>query len=292
MRKIIRVVAAKGGLGNQMFQYAVYRELEKMGFDCYFDITPYKKNDFHYGYEIPNVFDLPPVHYGGFEKINPLTKVPKIFGFVNHRIIKDRHLLIDQHDFQHGKIMFESNIDLNLDGYWQSEKYFSDVKDQIRKEFKFKDLDDRNLEYVKRLEKVQSVSIHVRRGDYLNNPLFPEGCTTEYYRKAIQHFQKKLSSPTFIVFSEDIAWCKDDFSRYGEAFEYVNWNKGSKSYQDMFLMTSCKHNIIANSSFSWWGAWLNPNEEKEIIAPERWSFDKNKPFNDIIPTTWIRKSSM
>src|SRR5690606_32306903 len=129
-------------------------------------------------------------------------------------------------------------------------------------------LDGRNLTLGQHVVKVNSVSIHVRRGDYVGHPVLGGICDLAYYQKAIRSIEKKLKDPLFVVFSNDMDWCRTHLNLPDAAF--VDWNRGEQSYRDMQLMALCKNHILANSSFSWWGAWLNPANEKLVVSPKRW----------------------
>jgi hypothetical protein len=176
-------------------------------------------------------------------------------------------------------------------GYWQTELYFEEIESVIKKTFEFnkKLISIKNIETIKEINKVQSVSLHVRRGDYVSDPgakLVHGGiCTIYYYKRAIQTIQSIVKGNIFFyIFTDDIEWVKNNL--ISNKMIIVDWNRGDESWQDMMLMSRCKHNIIANSSFSWWGAWLNTNKEKIVIAPEKWF--NTMPAFDIIPENWIR----
>ena len=158
----------------------------------------------------------------------------------------------------------------------------------MRKSFSFKLelISNKNLSLAKTIRETNSVSIHVRRGDYLME-IGWDTCNLEYYNKAIKYIEQILPHCTFYVFSDDILWCmKNLTNKYN--FIYVDWNKGNDSWQDMYLMSQCKNNIIANSTFSWWGAWLNNNPQKIVITPSIWFNDRNPNDCDIIPDNWIK----
>ena len=134
--------------------------------------------------------------------------------------------------------------------------------------------------------KQSPISIHVRRDDYLSSKYvsgFGGICTIEYYNKAVERIKEEVIDPVFYIFSDDINWCRENLKL--EQGVFIDWNTGKESWQDMFLMSQCKHNIIANSSFSWWGAWLNSNSEKIVIAPRIWW---NGLKDDVVPDSWIR----
>lgn len=137
------------------------------------------------------------------------------------------------------------------------------------------------------------VSIHIRGGDYItskkDNALFGNICTSNYYKNAIEHIKNSLKDPIFLIFTNDKDYAVQLLN--GESFQIVDWNNGKESFRDMYLMSLCKHNIIANSSFSWWGAWLNQNDSKIVIAPNRWFNDSGIDQNDITPNNWIKVNS-
>jgi hypothetical protein len=177
-------------------------------------------------------------------------------------------------------------------GYWISEEYFKEVENEVRDSFKFKGkLVHKNKDVAERIYNCNSVSIHIRRGDYLetdmNRKIYGNICTLNYYEKAIAKIHQKVENPSFFIFSNDIDWCRENLEVINA--EYIDWNTGDDSFRDMQLMSLCKSNILANSTFSWWGAWLNVNKEKNVLVPSRF-------FNDIlasnmdtlVPKDWIR----
>lgn len=271
-------------LGNQMFQYALGKRLEMLGKDVkfysgYYDEFP--KHDF----ALPRLFNL---------KLNEATKEEaQALMDVRRRIVnrvKRRVFGIDDwfiHELQYplGPKPYNPKVlkfrHGTLNGYWQSEKYFLPIADTIRRDFVFPEPSQRNKELADEMSKCTSVSIHVRRGDYKG--LFPL-LADEYYSPAMSHFTDRFDNVHFYVFSNDIPWCREHLA--AENITFVDWNTGKDSPYDMWLMTQCKHNIIANSSFSWWGAWLNRNEGKEVVAPWKWD-DQPIRNTDIYCPEWI-----
>lgn len=175
-----------------------------------------------------------------------------------------------------------------LAGYWQSEKYLSDVSETIRADFTFRHpLSEQNAELAGRIGQTMAVSLHVRRGDYVSDTKTNAAhglCSLEYYRAAVLHIAKHVERPKFFVFSDDIAWVKTNL-KIDYPCRYVDHNLGAESYNDMRLMSLCRHHIIANSSFSWWGAWLNPRADKLVIAPRKW-FANESDTKDLLPIGW------
>ena len=175
-----------------------------------------------------------------------------------------------------------------LDGFWQTEKYFRDIKDILKKDFVLKtNIDGRNMQISNQIAACNAVSVHVRRGDYITaTPTYQNLCDSNYYQTAIATVQKLVQDPVFFVFSDDISWVKSNLEIPCPHY-YIEHNQNETSYFDLFLTSLCKHNIIANSSFSWWGAWLNDHETKKVIAPASWFNDPKIDTSDLIPETWI-----
>jgi hypothetical protein len=181
-----------------------------------------------------------------------------------------------------------------IEGYWQSEKYFIHQKEVIREKYIFKPpVSDQNFRILTKIINSNSVSVHIRRGDYAGNNIINgiHGLVEKaYYESCISHVSSRIDNPIFFLFSDDIEWVKSNFRFLTEQFEtfFINPNVGNLAFEDLRLMSNCKHNIIANSSFSWWGAWLNNNPEKIVTAPKRWFNDPSINTDDVIPTSWNR----
>ncbi len=174
-------------------------------------------------------------------------------------------------------------------GYWQCKDYLDGVTEQVRSEFRFRDPPvGRNAEYLAAIERCNSsVSLHIRRGDYQHvangSIILPLG----YYREAIRRCSKNISDPHYFVFSDDLEWARDNLPAGIDA-TFVEGNAQDEAHEDLRLMAACKHHIIANSSFSWWGAWLNPFEAKIVIAPKYWMMKKDTLYSDLFPASWIQ----
>lgn len=186
------------------------------------------------------------------------------------------------------KVMKLGN-NIYLDGYWGNEKYFTPIENIIRTEFTVRlPPSGMNEMYLKKIRSANSVAIHVRRGDYLTNKetnAFHGVCSIAYYQQAILQLSAKLSDPYFFIFSDDMPWVKENLVINQFPVDYIEHNSNF-AYEDLRLMYSCRHNIIANSSFSWWGAWLNNHPGKIVIAPEKWN---NIPGNKTeLPDQWIQ----
>jgi len=175
-----------------------------------------------------------------------------------------------------------------LSGYWQCEKYFSDIGDKIRDDFVFPaELSEEGSALQEEIRDTESVAVHIRRGDYLeegNYKVYGNICTLEYYKKALSYIRRKCGHPRFFMFSNDIGWVRENL--YEPGMVLVGSSRNRPDYEDMYLMSICRHNIIANSSFSWWGAWLNQNANKMVISPGRWF--NNHEAADAICGSWVK----
>lgn len=178
-----------------------------------------------------------------------------------------------------------------LEGYWQSERYFSDVSDRVRKEFSFNNPPSgRNDEILDEVAACNAVSFHVRRGDYVADPATNAThgvCSLDYYYRAIDYIRERVSNPSFFLFSDEPKWVRKNLEFDGST-TVVDHNGPDAGCEDLRLMSHCQHHIIANSSFSWWGAWLNPNRNKIVVAPKRWFADGLRDTSDLIPETWVK----
>ena len=281
---IIKII---GGLGNQMFQYSFYRSLQNNGINVYADLSDFKEYPLHNGYELERVFNLklkipnniilnlfkPNQRNWIFRKLKRILNLKKAYR-------------IEENEFRFDA-SFLSNTNQYYCGYWQNEGYFRQIANQIKQDFKFPEIEGiKNKTALQQIIDAESVAIHVRRGDYLKDPLLGGICNLDYYEQAILNMISKIRYAHFFVFSDDIAWCIQNLNLPNVT--YVDWNKGNKSYIDMQLMSNCKHNIISNSSFSWWGAWLNNNSNKVVIAPKKWVNNLSSSDIDICPKSWIK----
>lgn len=272
------IVHVSAGLGNQMFQYALYCTYVERGLKAKIELSAYSTRGERRKYELEKVFGLQPPVASALEleyiKVVAATR-KKLF----RQPYKEAH-----ENFGYWNSAIKEISSGYANGYWQSEKYFIDIQEKIRLQFKFPPVTDaKNLAMLQQIESCQSVSVHIRRSDYLQNENWAIGLP--YYHRAIALMKSKFSSLEFFVFSDDIDWAKQNFP--GAAFHFVDFNSGENSFRDMQLMSRCRHHIIANSSFSWWGAWLNPDPEKVVIAPERWIPGINGT-RDILPVNWIK----
>ena len=292
-----------GGLGNQMFQYAFGRAISEKYqipfiLDCSILENHLQKVDYTLRDFELDVFEL---NVKKATKQELIKYMPSTLSKINHKLnkflraptlFKNNIVTEDQFNLKHKDVELYSNKLLFV-GYWQSENYFKSIETIIRRDLTFSSkLSKKNFSLKTRIDKSNSVSIHIRRGDYVNNPnaFKTHGvCSVEYYRESIKEVKKKIVNPTFFIFSDDFNWVREN-KIIEDNYELVDWNQGKESYVDMEMMSYCKHNIIANSSFSWWGAWLNKNPSKIVIAPKQWFADnlKNANSQNLIPKQWFR----
>lgn len=288
----MKIVKILGGLGNQMFQYALYLSLQNHYPDetIKLDTSCFKGYPLHNGFELYKIFNIKEKEATLMDKLKiayPYCHY-RVWQILKRILPNRKSMLIENKEERYDSTVFSRIGNCYYDGYWQNERYFKDIRDRILQVFTQKTINEKNIDFVKELQCHESVSIHIRRGDYVSNPLYGGICNIEYYKQAIRYIQDHTSCNLYCIFSNDIEWCKQHLSSLlaNKTVIYVNWNKGKDSYQDMYLMSHCKHNIIANSSFSWWGAWLNNNPMKIIVCPKRWNNIPNSEFE--LPQEWIK----
>ena len=273
-RKWMKIVNIFGGLGNQMFQYALIEALKsKYGEVVLADIHYFKDCVPHNGYELETIFPVK-LQYASAKDVKRLAFYEpnyKLHRIIKHLHIKKRTTILELLSKPyHEDVFVESSR--YYDGYWQDPRYFEGLRDVLAERFAFKlQLDGRNFSICQQIEACQSVGIHVRRGDYLKKKRYRGVCDVDYYAKAIEYVRQQVHSPHFFVFSNDMEWCKENLLGLldGNYCLFVDWNCGKDSYKDMQLMTRCHSLIMANSSFSWWAAYLN-NRANVIVAPQIW----------------------
>jgi hypothetical protein len=281
-----------GGLGNQMFQYAAgYALSRRLNAHLKFDISDFSNYRLHNGLELVKVFNCP-LECASQQEIEAILgrriniKILDRIQFIAYRQLYPRNILVESY---RPEDELKADLPTYIRGYWQSERYFIDYSQDIRRVFDFRlAMDNQNLETLRKILQGNSVSIHVRRGDYITNPKAAAelGATPiSFFRSAISYMTRKVASPHFFVFSDDIAWAKSNLNT-GWPTEYIENNHGSFSFFDMQLMSRCRHHIITNSSFSWWGAWLNPDHAKIVIGPRKWFANPKRPYNPC-PPEWL-----
>lgn len=283
------VVRLKGGLGNQMFQFAFGTALsERFGLSVLYDDLWYRTTSKRYthgnSFAIVEGFriDLPTspgrldrkVRFP-FDRRRPWRSVASFLAtFSGARleyVADDEETAINPVDLRRDNIYY--------DGYWQDPVYFSMLSETLRRAFVPRAvLSSANQEVAKLARESNSVAVHVRRGDYVTSPLassYHGFLGVLYYQKAMRKIEEEVEAPRYFVFSDDPEWARNHLPGTSRT-KIIDWNNGPRSVNDIYLMSCCKHNIIANSTFSWWGAWLNPNRAKIVVAPVRWFRDPSR----------------
>jgi hypothetical protein len=289
----MKIVNINSGLGNQMFQFAFYLSLKNKykGEEVKIDTSWFEVDKFHNGFELERVFNINPSHSTHQENVILSRSGYSLYGRIKRRLLVEKkneiiELKEQQYNFSK-KLYGKEGGDGYYRGYWQSYKYFESIPEVVKSSFIFPPLSEsKNINMCSFLEnnKDRTISIHVRMGDYLNHKSLGGVCTLNYYREAILKMEGKIKNPVYIFFSDDMAWCKKNFKLPN--IKFVDWNSGELSFRDMQLMSLCGNNIIANSSFSWWGAFLNSNKDKTVIAPKIWI--RGIETEDLIPNDWSR----
>jgi hypothetical protein len=283
-----------GGLGNQMFQYATGWSLaRRLGAELSVDRTWLEGEGLfatarHYELDAfrlqtrsaaPNVVSK--LERRSENALNGLRRKLGLAASVTV-LHEESHAFDARFDTVSGNVL--------LVGYWQSERYFVNCAEAIRTEFELADAPSpRNRELIEQIRATNSLSLHVRRGDYVSDETtsrFHGLMPVSYYRKAVELVAEEAGPVEIFVFSDDINWCKRELAIPGYNLYYVDHN--TRGSEDMRLMSACRHHILANSSFSWWGAWLNPDPTKIVIAPARWFQNGSIDSSDLLPQGWLQ----
>lgn len=297
------IVQLVGGIGNQMFQYAAARRISYINnTPLKLDISWFEKSKLrNYNLKCFNIIEdfASPRDIQLIKELNRKKNSIILMGFVEKFIPYYKCWCVKQKYFHYDPNLLNLSDNIYLKGYWQSEKYFKDIDNIIRKEYiiKFKP-DSYNIEMSNLIKSLESVSIHIRRGDYIKSFITKKAhgsCSLEYYHNAIKKITKIIKKPHFFVFSDDINWTKHNL-KISHPVTFIIQNSKDKDFRDLQLMSFCKYYIISNSSFSWWGAWLNRNPNKIVIAPKKWF---NSPIlvglinhfwyvntKDLLPASW------
>jgi hypothetical protein len=286
------IVEILGGLGNQMFQYAMGKSIAlKNGVDLKLDIRGFKDYEWHQ-FGLGNLSIS--ASLATDEEIRVfLLREQSFLSRIKRKILNKPSIRFAEKNLEFDPKFCNIKNPAYLSGYWQSEKYFKEFSEVIRKELTVGiPPSDSNRYILGQIHDILSISLHIRRGNFVDTETVNKihgTCSIEYYQEAIDFFGKRFSNPHFFIFSDDISWAKKNLFISHE-HNFVDINAGRNDYEDLRLMYNCKHHIIANSTFSWWAAWLNPNAEKLIVAPKQWFQDKemNNSSNSIIPEEWIR----
>lgn len=287
------------GLGNQMSQYALYLQKKEISRSTRF-IYSKKSDNIHNGYELGNVFGIQYhdsvtnkilywlfniISYKKYPFVSKIvTAISKLFGI---QVINEN----DDYNFKPEYLNPSKRGITYFVGGWHSEKYFTGVRDVVSKKFQFKQdkIGKENLDVLDQIKGSESVSVHIRRGDFLDANNFNKlgaVCTLNYFLTAIEKMKSMFESPRFFFFTNDHDWVKSNFGN--AKFTIVDINRKQDSWKDMFLISNCRNQIDSNGSFSWWSSWLNKNKNAVVIVPR--NFLAGKHFEDIYPDNWIQLS--
>ena len=280
-----------GGLGNQLFQYAAARALAlRYGAELRLDLSHYEddgKRRYELGaYPIAARIATP-------EELAPFgTREPPtgFLGRIMQRLRPPPNVYREAH-FHYDEKLAAQRPPVYLDGYWQSERYFADAAAQLRQELSPQaPLEPENARIAAAIDAATAVSLHVRRGDYVTDShtnAYHGVCSLDYYRAAVALIRQRVPDAHLFVFSDDHDWTRENLA-LDLPTTYVTANPPDRGFRDMQLMTRCRHHVIANSSFSWWGAWLNPAPDKIVVAPARWFAAGDNDTRDLVPSAWVR----
>ncbi|GHT75974.1 alpha-1,2-fucosyltransferase [Bacteroidia bacterium] len=290
----MEIIVFSGGLGNQMFQYAFYLAKKQRSFDVHINLYSIHREGTHNGFELERLFGIKSDNSSWYVRIirkllifkkkkyyktisNVLLKVVKLTKINIIQEKGDSHYDYDYLIPRDGRVLYF--------GFWQTSLYFTSLEKEIRSAFSFDrlKLSGQSQSLSAKIQAVESVSVHIRRGDFFDKDFNNAICNKDYYIKSIDLINNKIADAYFVFFSDEPEWVKENIPLSNAI--YVDWNQGINSWEDMCLMSKCKHNIIANSTFSWWGAWLNENKAKIVIAPSR--FIKKAETPHIYPSDWI-----
>lgn len=286
------VVYIAAGLANKMFQYAFSRGLMSHGLDVFLDQTSFQPEwsfeDIALEEVFPNIEikNAPNNMFSLAYKKDLLSRIYRRMSafFLNNRYLMERPFIYDE------LIYKKATSNCIFCGLWQTELYFNFCEKDVRRNFVFTPFqDDQNIQLAEKMKNENSVAIHIRKGaDYLKRNIWDGTCSVEYYNQAINYLKEHVSNPVFYLFTDNPKWVEENLKDID--YKLVDWNpvSGKQSYRDMQLMSYAKHNIIANSTYSWWGAWLNNNPQKIVVAPKIWFNPKIEKAPYIIPERWIR----
>ncbi len=289
---IIRII---GGLGNQMFQYIVGKIVSQIfNVPLKMDLRDlYSAKDVHNKFAL-SIFGIQPIQASRSEYFKffrqSLFHSKTLWSFVK-KLFRITYYV--EPDFKYDPNFYEKiTPNIYLNGLFQSEKYFADYKDLVYSTYQFPDFDDeQNRLLAQKIISTNSVAVHFRRGDYVTNPTYKKilgPLPNQYYYKALEEIQRRVNEPFFYFFSDEPQWIRKNFDLPKNSV-VVDYNADENDYwKDMKLMSMCKHNIIANSTFSWWAAWLNKNPNKIVIAPKHWFADDSIKNKHLLPQNWLK----
>ncbi|MFH1292396.1 MAG: alpha-1,2-fucosyltransferase [bacterium] len=294
------VVRLMGGMGNQMFQYAVGKQLAlKRGVELKLDLgflldrTP-RKNFVFRNYDL----DLFNVDVQIADKDDALdykyydSVIVRKLVNLKTRLFNNKYKVVEEKNFHFDSTILNLTDNSYLIGHWQSYRYFENIADIIKKDFCFKNnLGEKAFELSQKIKAENSICLNVRRGDYINIPQANQHhgvCAMDYFNQAVEFMNSEVDNPQYYIFSDDIAWCRENFKLEAPSFFVDHQYKEDRFSGYLQLMKSCQHFIIPNSTFAWWAAWLSEYQDKVVVAPKKWFNNPKINTQDLIPSDWIR----
>lgn len=291
----MKIVKIKGGLGNQLFQYAFGRMLEEKYHECVkYDLHQYKQkfneiNNLKLSSFQTRMEEASEAEISRYCKIK-MSGNPHSRGY-RAKIILNKMLCPQKYYFETDRLFRDVNK-LNkfdyFDGYWQCERYFLEIRNTLLDEIRILNMSSKTIDTISKMENENAVFVGIRRpysfeSKKMKKTLNDIGTNLEYYEKAIKYIKKRVSDPVFYIFSNDIEWVKENF-KVDCNMVFRTKQMQTSDEEELMIMSSCKHAILSNSTFNWWGAWLIQNDEKMVLVPQHWQRNKN----DIIPDNWIK----
>jgi len=291
------IVKLMGGLGNQLFQYATGRavalrkqvslKLDLSWFDANSDATKRSFRLYHFNIDFSAASASDIAEITGINRndlLQPMYRLQqRLRPYYRRSVFLERY-------FHYDPNIFRCEKTVHLIGYWQSFRYFEDIEGAIRNEFQIStDISPSTRSCLDEICGLNSISVHARRGDYVSNASYRKihsALPVAYYESAVQKIAQVVKDPSFFVFSDDIAWAKDNLN-FGYPTRFVEHNNELNDHEDLLLMMSCKNHVIANSTFSWWGAWLASNQNKVVVAPRTWFGTTERNPKDLLPKDWM-----
>ena len=286
------IIQMMGGIGNQLFQYAIGKRLEidrkarvRYDLSMYANQAERALSIRKYKTDVPELTAMDRatmrVSFGKkFSKVKSI--INPLAGGLLWNVLEDRIIGFEPR-------VMEITGRWYLRGYWQVPAYFDSIRPLILDQFQpVNPIPKSDQELQKQIADVNAVSVHIRRGDLLTHPIYSKETkvqTADYYQASIRELADRVENPRFFVFSDDPKWCRENICGHDQ-ITYVDNHDGSTDYVDLFLMSRCRHFITANSTFSWWGAWLSSNENKIVIVPTVWKFEMNGPPPGLVPSSW------
>lgn len=280
----------QGGLGNQLFQYAAARSLaHRLDADLVLDtywfknprpgetVRPLELTNYHVKLRIANIDEQ-----RNWKLLR--SRWARFFGpLMPMQAVKEQ-------GFSYNDSFGRTTDNSYLIGAWQSARYFPDIREILLDELTpIQPPSVRDLELIQAMQTSDAICVHVRRGDYVSSDsasAYHGVCSLDYYERAIKHVASQVRQPSLFIFSDDPDWTREHL-RTEFPSHYVTHNSPANAFQDLRLMSHCKHHVIANSSFSWWGAWLSTSTDQIVVAPAKW-FSVNRPTPDLLPPQWRR----